>query len=305
MINRGKVITLGDFASMLSSQGTRVVPGSKETFWIRSEFTVLARIPDFLMAPPDPGEVEQVLKEGWAAVASYYLEPEENHPPNAWLYLCTDRTYSIERLSPPMRRNVRRGLKELRIAQLSPDQLFIHGMQAFCDTRKRVGLSDGTPENFQRRFSQRAKCPAHVFLGAWKDDTLAAFLSITEVDDWASIEGCFSRTDLLNSRPNDLLMYTTLSRYLIDEGRRVVGYGASSVQSESNAATLHVFKKKVGFQAKPVHRAFVFHPLLRPFVGRATLGMIGLLLHMRPGSPWLKKAEGVLRCIAVEKRRSS
>jgi hypothetical protein len=197
-----------------------------------------------------------------------------------------------------MRRNVRRGLSELRIASLSPDQLLIHGVQAFCDTRKRVGLSDGTLENFHQRFSLRAKCPAHVFLGAWKGDELAAFLSITEVDDWASIEGCFSRTDLLNSRPNDLLMYTALSQYLIEEGRRLVSYGLSSAQAESNAETLHVFKTKVGFQAKPVHRAFVFHPILSPFVGRTTLGIIGFLLHIWPGSRLLKKAEGVLRHVS-------
>lgn len=291
----GEVMTLGDYALRLNSQGARVVPGRNETIWIEREFRALARIPEFMTVPPCPGDVEAVLKDGRAVVATYNLEPDDSHPVNAWFYVCTDRTYAIERLSPPMRRNVRRGLNELRIAPLSPDQLLTHGMQAFCDTRTRVGLSDGTPENFHQRFSQRVKCPAHVFLGAWKGDALAAFLSITEVDDWADIEGCFSRTDLLNSRPNDSLMYTALSRYLIEEGRRLVSYGLSSAQSESNAQTLHVFKTKVGFQAIPMHRAFVFHPLLRPFVGRVTLGMIGLLLHIRPESRWLKKADGILR----------
>lgn len=288
-------MTLGDYVSMLSSQGTRVVHGRNDTFWIEHEFRALARTPEFITLPPCPGDVEAVLKYGWAAVASYNLEPDESHPANAWLYLCTDRTYSLERLSSPMRRNVRRGLSELRIAPLSPDQLLIHGAQAFCDTRNRVGLSDGTQANFHRRFSSLAKCQAHVFLGAWKGDALAAFLSLTEVADWVSIEGCFSRTDLLNSRPNDLLMYTALSRYLLEEGRRLVSYGLSSAQAESNAETLHLFKTKVGFQAKPVHRAFEFHPLLRPFVGRATLGAIGLLLRISPRSRRLKKADGILR----------
>lgn len=266
-----KPLSIAEYATELARSGTRVLPGAAGTFWTGCEPCALVRYPTFHLAPPTPSEVRQSLWRGRAAVLSYLLEPDELHPANVWLYLCTDRGYALKKLTPAMRRNVRRGFRELRITAITSDELLSYGMQAFCDTRRRVDLNDGTPEEFRRRFTLRARCPGHVFLGAWREDKLAAFLSITEVDDWAEIEGCFSVDSLLNFRPNDALMFSVLTHYLVERSCRVVSYGVSSIQAESNEAGLHTFKTKVGFEAKPVYRAFVLHPLLRPFANRLTL----------------------------------
>jgi len=246
--------------------------------------------------PPAASEVRQVLWRGRAAIASYLLEPDEIHPANAWLYICTDRSYGLDKLSPTARRNVRRGLKELLIAPLTSEQLLAHGEQAFFDTRRRNGLIDGTPEEFRRWFTSLAKMQEVVYLGAWKDNQLVAFLSTTEVDDWAEI-GCFSMNALLQYRPNDTLLYSALSYYLVERGCRVVSYGLSSMQAESNAAGLHRFKIKIGFEAHPVCRVFAPHPLLRPFVNRLTLCSVDTALRFWPGERHLKKASGVLACM--------
>ena len=146
------------------------------------------------------------MADARALVASYLLEPDRDHPANAWLYVCRDRDYSVDKLAPAVRRNVRRGSRELRIEPVTTDCLLANGFQAFSDTRGRVGVSDGTREVFTRRFEARGKCRGHVFLGAWHDQDLVAFLSITAVDDWAEIEGCFSSNAALGLRPNDTLM---------------------------------------------------------------------------------------------------
>src|SRR6185295_2804917 len=132
---------------------------------------------------------------------------------------------------------------------------------------------------------------AHVFLGAWKDDQLAGFLLINEGPDWVEIEGCYSRTTMLTSRPNDALMFHAMQHYLTQSSREVVGYGLSSIQRESNEDSLHFFKTKIGYQAVPVHRAFVVHPLLSPFVNRLSLSMLQMLLGWRPRHRLLKKDE--------------
>lgn len=222
------------------------------------------------------------------------MEPKDERPANAWLYICDDPTYSLEKIGPAMRRNVRRGLKDFTIRHLSADEILACGSQAFCDTRRRVGLSDGTAENFQRRFSSRVRCPGHVFIGAWKERQLAAFLSIIQVDDWVEIEGCFSQDALLNSRPNDVLMYTTLSHYLTGERRRLVSYGLSSIQQAGNVQGLHAFKTKVGFQAKAIHRTFVLHPLLRPFANRVVLSVVDTARKLLPRNRVVAKTSGML-----------
>jgi hypothetical protein len=101
-------------------------------------------------------------------------------------------------------------------------------------------------------------------------------------------------TALLSYRPNDTLIYTALYRYLVERRYRVISYGLSSIQAVSNTAGLHRFKTKVGFEARPVHRAFVVHPPLRPLANRFALWGLNTVLRFRPTDRRLKKAGGVL-----------
>jgi hypothetical protein len=55
----------------------------------------------------------------------------------------------------------------------------------------------------------------------------------------------------------------------------------------------------MGFEALPVHRAFVVNPLLRPLVNRASWYLTKGLLRISPQHALLKKAEGALR-LALE-----
>ena len=291
--------SLAEYAVDWAKSGVQVLPGKPGTFWTQYESWAMVRRPTFYMGPPEPHEVRNILWQARAAVASYLLEADEAHPANAWLYVCTDQTYTVEKLAPDVRHNVRRGLRELRITPLTAQELLRHGVQAFCDTRCRNGLSDGTPEEFRRRYTAEARIPEIVFFGAWRDDQLAAFLSIIEVDDWADI-GCFSVDALRRYKPNDALVYSAIAYYLLERKFRLVTYGLSSIQEVSNLAGLHRFKTKLGFEAHPVHRVFEPHPLLRPFANRWTLRGVNTLLRFRPKDRVLKKACGALACMLGE-----
>jgi hypothetical protein len=298
---KAQFMSITEYAADRARTGFRIFPGGPGTFWIGFGFGAMMRIPIFHLVPPASDELQQVLWHGPATIASYLMEPDERHPANTWLYLCTDQTYALEKLAPAMRRNVRRGLRELRIASLTYDQLLAHGAQAFCDTRRRVGLRDGTLEEFQQRFTTR-RLPEVAILGAWKDNQLAGFLSITQVDDWADITGNFSMDDLREYRPSDTLVYSALSHYLVERKCRLVTYTMSSIEADSNAEGLHRYKKKVGFEARPVHRAFVPHPLLRPLANRLTLWGVNTALRFMPADLRLKKASGVLASMLGDTR---
>jgi hypothetical protein len=289
-------ISWADYGAALARDGVRTVAGAGGTLWVAYQQGAMIRVPAVTGAP-DGEELRRVFRHGRAAVASYLVEPDAGHPANACLYVCRDRGYALDRLAPPMRRNVRRGTSALRVAWLTRDEVLAHGLTAYCDTRRRLGLSDGTPSHFARRFGRRARNPAHVFLGAWKDDRLSGFLSITEVDAYAEIEGSFAADAFRGDRPSDTLLYSALRLYLVERGFAEVSYGLSSIQAESNAVGLHRFKLKVGFAALPVHRAFVSHPWLRPLVHRLTLSAINVALRLRPGDPRLRMAGGILACM--------
>lgn len=288
------VLTLEDYATQLKNAGSRIIAGSERTFWLEAERFGLIRMPTFDTSPPQPTELRQAFRLGKAGVVSYLVEPTRRFPANAFLYLCRDPVYCLEKLPSAFRRNVRRGLDELKIAEVSGEELLEHGLAAYADTRMRIGLSDGTAACFRKRFSARLCCSNHVFLGAWKNGTLVGFLSITRVERWAEIEGCFSMNAHLSARPNDALMYSVLSKYLTTGECDLVSYGLSSVQLSDGEAGLHAFKMKVGFQAKPVRRVFAPHPLLRPFVSRVGLWGVSQCLRMRPGSRQLLKVRGII-----------
>ncbi len=297
-------LSIAEYADDLASIGERIFPGEQGAFWINRGSGGMTRIPNTCFVSPERAEIRRVLWRGPALVIDYIQEPDKSHPANTSLYICNDQSYSLDKLIPAMRRNVHRGLRELKIVPVNSKELLANGIKAFCDTRLRNGLSDGTPEEFKRRFTLRSRCQGHVFLGAWRDDQLAAFLSITEVDDWAEIEGSFSQNVFLSSRPNDTLIFSAICKYLVEERRRVVTYGVSSIQEESSVAGLHAFKTKVGFQAKPVHRAFVLHPLLRPFSNELMLLAIKAALLFLPSNRILKKVRGMLALLLNGKRPS-
>jgi hypothetical protein len=295
-----KPLSVAEYAQGLARSGRKNLRGAPGTFWVKYDSVAMMRTPQFCLDVPSPGEVRRVLWQGPAALASYQIHPDDFHPVNAWLYVCTDRTYGLDKLSPTMRRNVRRGLLELRIEPVPADRLMAHGAQTFLDTRRRNGLTDSTPEEFRRQIALRAKCPGHAFLGAWKRDQLAAYLSIVEVDDWVEITTGFSADALLHLRPNDALLFSALSYYLLERQCRIVTFGTSSIQSESNKAGLHAFKIKVGFEAQPIRRVFVLHPLLRLFINRITLWGVNTALHFVPGNLRFRRADGVLACILAQ-----
>lgn len=291
--DKTQFMSITQLATDMKKAGMPVFHYGSGTFWLGFNFGAMMRIPTFYLVPPTSDEVKQVLWHGPATVASYLLEPDEHHPANTWLYLCTDHDYSLDKLSGNMRREVSRGLKELRITFILPDQVLARGIQAFCETRRRLGLDDGTPEEFHRRFVVEARLPEFVYLGAWKDDLLAAFLSILQVDNWVEIIGCFSMDSLRQYRPNQTLFYSAFSHYLVERGCCLVSGGSSSIQADSNAG-LHIFKKRVGYDARPVHRAFVLHPLLHPLANRLTHWGVNTALRLKPEDHHLKKARGIL-----------
>ena len=294
--------TLAEHVADLRASGVRVCEGRDGTSWVASRDRVAWRMPLFSVAKVDGAEVDHVLQQTGALIASYLTEPAFADPANAWLYLCADDQYSLGMRAPAMRRNVRRAVRELTIRPVSSAEVLANGMTAFCDTRRRTGLDDGTVIGFRRTFAFEAhsECAGRAYLGAWRDGHLAAFLTILHVDDWVEL-GCFSMDAMLRYRPNDALLYAALSHYLTEQRCRVVSFGVSSIQASTNAAGLHRFKLKIGFDARPVHRAFVLHPSIRPFATRATMTAVhwavNRMLRVRPRNGALKRFDGMLACM--------
>lgn len=292
-------LTLEEHLQALYSDKRAFSKGSQETFWVRYERWSALRVPVFALNAPTQAELRQALRR--ALVVSYLQLPSAAQPANTVVYLCRDHAYTLDKLPAAMRRNVRRGMSALTIQPLSTETVLQQGYPAYADTRQRIGLSDFDRHSFESRFLARARSPANVYLGAWLDKRLIAFLSITEVADWVEFESLFSCTDTLEYRPNDTLLYKALHYYLVESPRALVSYGIRSVQSQAEEG-LHQFKLKVGFEACAVHRAFVMHPSVRPFINGLSHALLRHLLRRFPKNRLLRKAEGLVTTLRTQHR---
>jgi hypothetical protein len=299
-------MNINEYSEHLRIAGKKVLAGSEETLWVSPRPFVMQRRPYFALHLPSSEEIQAVFSESHAAFLSFTTSsPEFSNlltskpaPGVTWgvpssLYICSDPEYSQEKLSQSARSHIRRSLNEFEIRFVAPAEVLNLGRKAYCDTRARFGLSPGTPQAFEATF-----CPAQSFrryLGAFKDQQLAAFLVITEVDDWASIGSGYAVTELLSLRPNNGLLFRVLQHYLVEKKYRLVDHGLSNFPFSAKMETLHRFKEKMGFKAHPVHRGFVMDSLLRPLVNRLSWRLANGLQKLSPRNPWFERMELVLR----------
>jgi hypothetical protein len=268
--------------------------------WARYDSAAMIRLPMFHFSPVSGREIRQVLWQGPSTLVSYLMAPNEDYPVNAWLYVCRDQSYSLDRLSKEARRDARRAERRLRIEPIEWRTLLDHGLAAYSDTFARTGFVDGTSKQFRQHIQNFSRNPAHYALGAWKDDTLVAFMTLVVVDDWVEIVGSYSRTADRETCPNNGLAHQVLSYFLAERGFRTVSYGINSIEEGSHTTGLHFYKTKVGFEAHPVHRVFFLHPFLRPMANRVTLWAVNMALRLKRGNRRLNKAHAIL-ALCVEK----
>jgi hypothetical protein len=290
--------SMAEYVAALIEQGATVAPGTNSTYWITGERYSLEREPVGCLDGPSRDEVRRALWRTRSAVATYNRPADAAHPQNAWFYLCRDQSYQLEKLESTACRDARRALREFHVEFIDGPTLLRAGAASFCETRSRLGLSDGTPSNFHKYFLSLLKNPAVNIVGAWRKggdehQCLAAFMKLVVVDDWVDI-AAYSASEYLRFCPTNGLIHFAMDYFLVQRKLRLISYGFSSIQEMGKADTLHRFKLKVGFEAVPVHRAFVFHPLLRPLANTATLWELRLGARLRPSNRRLRKAAGML-----------
>jgi hypothetical protein len=104
----------------------------------------------------------------------------------------------------------------------------------------------------------------------------------------------YSANEHLSHRPVNGLVHNVFEHFLVERKFRVVSFGLSSIQEESNSVGLHSFKKRIGCVCRPVHRAVAFHPLLAPLANSISLWGLRRIRRLWPGHPAIRKAAGIL-----------
>lgn len=282
-----------DYLNDIEKQGSRVYISKKNTPWIQNEKFSMIRFPLFNFEVPTEEELEEVVKLKNIFLASYIIRPTELLSPNSVLYICKNENYSFSKLSPSLRRNIRRAQKDLLIKQLNYDELIEKGLSAFCETRNRVGLDDGTEEHFRNKFLTFSELKTYTIWGAFLGKILIAYALVNQIENWAELS-LYSSTQYLNYHPNDYLLYYILQHYLENEKLDFLSYGLSSIQLDTGKEGLNQFKVKFLFEPIPIRRVFYCRKNLKFLNKRIIKTIIHGIVKLKPRNRWLKKIEGVI-----------
>mgnify|MGYP002624192579 CR=1 FL=1 len=258
---------------------------------IASKF--IARSPAFTLTTPTKEELDEVFKKLNPLLITYNVLSESNE--NAYLYTIDDNDYELEKLDSTGRRFARKGRANFDIKFVDWEVILEQGLKAFCDTRTRNGLDDGTEDVFLKRMTDNKNNPAFKAIAAFSKDEnlLAAYLTVIEVEDWVEITSGYSDNNFLKSYPNNGLFDFALSHYLKEHSFQKVSYGVSSIQKKSNKESLHVFKKRVGFKATPIKRVFLPNPKYKFAFNPISRSAVKLMLKLKKGDRNLLKLEGM------------
>jgi hypothetical protein len=212
------------------------------------------------------------------------------------LYICRDKNYSIQNVARGFRSAVKAGLAHCEIRPLLPAELLTQGLECNRDTMLRQGRENAEfsdPRRWQRFVDAAWQVPAIEVTGAFVDGRLAAYQLGCLDDGCWNIAYAFSRTSLLEHRPNHALMFSTLERTLRRADVAAVCAGPKTVLVEDG---LHDFKTRIGFELEPHQVVIRFHPALESaLVSWPVMKLARILRTTRPANLQFMRAEAFLK----------
>jgi hypothetical protein len=268
--------------------------------WVSASRGVMWRLPIHCDDVVSQFSIKKLLKQKKIYLVSYLIKPDYQHKANCFHYVMGNKKYSIENLSRNTRSKIRRGFRNFSIRLFSWEDLIEKGYPALVDTDLRHGYSTPQEKILTQIADVHAKSDNHQLWGAWDGDNLAAWIEWIRVENWALIGLACSQTKYLKKYPNNALIYAATSFFISKHKCSYVSYGISSLEAKSRTlASLHRFKRQMGYEAIPKHRHFIpiwfLKPLLR-FKGCSIL-LETLSLYI-PQNSALRKIAGMTRLIS-------
>jgi hypothetical protein len=287
--------TLAEYAGRLKSQGVAcALTAGGSQLWIPGARGELMRLPMTCSAAVESAAARDLLRLPGVWVLSYLVAPGPAERANCFLYVCRDAEYHMDRLRKNARKVLKRGLRNFVVRRCTWDEIAEKGYAAKAETDERHGYPPPPRESVPAFVGVRRHSPFHEAWGAWRGDDLAAWITLVKVDQWAEFEVAPSRTAAMPLAPNNILRYECLRSLLGDEKRSEVVTGVSAVRLGSDQRAMHEYNTRIGFEAIPMRRVFLPHPLLAPFLRpRLAYAMLRRLSAARPASALLAKAAGM------------
>ncbi len=179
---------------------------------------------------------------------------------------------ALDCLTKNARRDIRRGLRGFTVRLCTWDELAEYGFQAHADTTARHGYGKANPNWLAAMGKRNRETPFNEIWGARDDQSkLAEWMTFIKIDDWALVDIARSCTDALKGCPNNAICYEATRRMIVEQGRKYVSYGLSSIQVDVNEKSMHKYKIRMGYEPIEMCRVFQANQPLKMILKSSTM----------------------------------
>ena len=280
------------FADWLVRQGHRVVR-TASSYWYDAAPGVFQAFPYHWVITPVGTEIQDLmLRHGVVAVR--YSAPIGFHRGLASYHVILQKPYTLDMLKAQARNGVKMGMSRFAIQQISFERLATEGWALQRDTLDRQGrLRSMNREGWERLCrAARDLTGFEAWAAVSPEGELAAAVIAARLEDKFSVPFALSHRRFQGEHVNNALFFGVSQELLQREGVESLFF---TVQSLDDPANVDEFKFRMGLQIKLVRQCVDFHPLLRPLATSAVHRWVRRLFDRDPSSPFLAKAEGMLR----------
>jgi len=280
------------FAEWLRRQGYKVTQTSS-SYWYEANPRVYQAYPYHRVIQPDEEELSTLLRQN-QAIALRYSTPIDNPLGCISYHAVIDQPdYALEKLDRRSRQNIRTGLKNCSVENISIERLAEEGWALEEDTANRQQREiASSQEAWRRRYMAAADLPGFEAWGALVDGRLVASLLAFQCGDCCELISQQCHRDFLNIRVNNALTFVATQTINSRPGVQSIFY---ALQSLDAPPSVDEFKFRMGYYAKPLRQRVVFHPWIRSQANGFTHALLLKLLKRNPSSRLFAKAEGMLR----------
>ncbi len=280
------------FGEWLRRQGHRILR-SPSSYWHSQGPRVYQAFPYHWVIKPSEEELSSLLRQN-QAIGLRYSTPL-NAPRGCISYhaVYEKNTYELENLGKWARKNVRRGLKNCAVEQITFPRLAEEGWRLQIDTLQRQGRHRKLDRKTWRQLClAAADIPGFEAWGAMVKGIMAASVITFKMDECVYMLYQQCLREYLPAHVNNALSYFVTQEMVQRADIRSILYGLHSLDAPAN---VDEFKFRMGYNAKIVRQRVIFNHWLEPFFNKTSHGVVKYLHESFPGNPFLAKTEGMIR----------
>jgi len=280
-------------------QGRRVIR-TESSYWHSEGVRALQAFPYHWTIQPEERELRQLLCDSRAICLRYSAPVESQQGSLSYQVIWQGASYGFDDLGKWARKNVRRGLRNCSVEPINFERLAREGWVLQQDTLQRQKRNlRVSPEGWRLRCLVAQALPGFEAWGALVQGRLAGSVITFQLDDCVYLLYQQCHREFLAAHVNNALSFVVTQTMARRPGVRSIFY---SLQSLDALASMDEFKFRMGYSARPVRQRVVFHPTCAPLVNSATHLLVRAARALRPRSPVLAKAEGMIRFYLEGKR---